>query len=109
MLLVAAILAAILWLPSPWGWAVVLLAALVELAEVAFWVRWNRRRRPQAGPETLPGALGVVLVACEPDGQVRVQGERWLARCAEGAAAGDSVVVRSVDGLTLVVERAERG
>lgn len=104
MLLAAAILAAILWLPSPWGWAVVLVAAVVELAELAFWVRWNRRRRPQAGAETLVGARAVVLVACAPDGQVRVQGERWLARCPAGAAVGDEVVVQAVDGLTLLVE-----
>lgn len=105
MLLAAAILAAILWLPSPWGWVVVLVAALVELAEVGFWVRWNRRRRPQAGAETLPGARAVVLVACQPEGQVRVQGERWLAHCPAGAEVGEEVVVRAVDGLTLLVER----
>lgn len=100
----AAILAAVLWLPGPWGWALVLVAALVELAEVGFWVRWNRRRRPQAGAETLIGARAVVLVECAPDGQVRVEGERWLAHCPDGAGVGDEVVVRAVDGLTLLVE-----
>ena len=39
-----------------------------------------------------------------PEGQVRVAGELWQARCEAGAGAGDEVVVREVDGLTLVVE-----
>jgi membrane protein implicated in regulation of membrane protease activity len=36
---------------------------------------------------------------------VRIQGEVWSARCDAGADAGDTVIVRSVEGLTLVVER----
>ena len=41
-----------------------------------------------------------------PDGQVKVDGEIWRARCAGGCDAGTTVVVRSVDGLTLVVDPA---
>jgi membrane protein implicated in regulation of membrane protease activity len=39
-----------------------------------------------------------------PQGQVRVAGELWRAFCEAGAGVGDEVVVREVDGLTLVVE-----
>ena len=38
-----------------------------------------------------------------PVGTVRVNGELWAARCAEGAASGETVRVNGVDGLTLVV------
>ena len=48
-----------------------------------------------------------VASACRPRGQVRVHGELWEAICAEGADAGEIVRVTSVDGLKLVVERAE--
>jgi membrane protein implicated in regulation of membrane protease activity len=37
---------------------------------------------------------------------VRVAGELWQAHCAGGVVAGAEVVVREVDGLTLVVEPA---
>jgi membrane protein implicated in regulation of membrane protease activity len=43
---------------------------------------------------------------CAPDGQVRIDGEIWAARCAEGCGAGEAVTVTGVEGLTLVVERA---
>jgi membrane protein implicated in regulation of membrane protease activity len=39
-----------------------------------------------------------------PDGQVRIDGEIWRARCERGCDAGATVVVRAVDGLTLEVE-----
>jgi membrane-bound serine protease (ClpP class) len=37
---------------------------------------------------------------------VRLQGELWRARCAEGADAGEQVRVVALDGLTLLVEPA---
>jgi membrane protein implicated in regulation of membrane protease activity len=37
---------------------------------------------------------------------VRVHGEVWRARCPDGAAAGDEVVVEQIEGdLTLLVSR----
>ncbi len=107
MLLVLAILAAVFWLPSPWGIVVVAAATVVEVAEVGFWFWLSRRRKIVTGAEALPGARGVVAVACRPEGQVRVQGELWRARCEEGADVGDEVVVeRLEDGLTLIVTKA---
>ena len=58
------------------------------------------------GPETLVGSSGRVVTACHPLGQIRVQGELWRARCAEGADVGEQVRVVALDGLTLTVERA---
>ena len=46
-----------------------------------------------------------MVTACYPDGQVRVQGEIWAARCEENAAPGDRVVVDGLDGITLRVRR----
>jgi membrane-bound ClpP family serine protease len=39
---------------------------------------------------------------------VRVQSERWQARCEAGVAAGEAIRVASRDGLVLVVEPAQR-
>jgi len=107
VLLVAAVLLAVFVLPPVWGIAAVVLAALVEVGETAFWIRLSRRRRVQVGAETLIGAVAVVARPCRPDGHVRLSGELWAAHCEDGADAGEPVVVTGRDGLTLVVERVE--
>ena len=83
---------------------VVVGAAVVEVAEAAFWVWLSRRRRPAVGAEALVGSFGVAVTDCDPAGQVRVAGELWRARCAESVRAGESVVVEQLgDELTLIV------
>lgn len=104
--LVVALLVAVLLLEEPWSWVVVGLGAAWEVAETVLIVRWSQRRRSVVGAEALVGRRAVVAADCMPEGQVRVVGELWRARCAGGAVAGDEVVVREVDGLTLVVEPA---
>ena len=107
MLFVGAILLAIFVVPTPWGLVLVAVAAVVEVAESVFWIRFSQRRRIQAGAETLIGARAEVVTACVPVGQVRVAGELWRARCADGAEPGTTVRVVGRDGLTLLVEPAE--
>jgi membrane protein implicated in regulation of membrane protease activity len=104
--LVVALALAILVLEEPWSWAVVAVGAAWEIAETTLIVRWSQRRRSEVGAEALVGRRAVVSADCMPEGQVRVAGELWRARCAGGAEAGDEVVIREVDGLTLVVEPA---
>jgi len=103
VILVVALLAAWLWLDGPWQWVVVGAAALVELAETYFWWWLSHRRQPAVGVETLVGRRAAVVVACDPEGQVRVAGELWRARALEPAAAGAEVEVVAVEGLSLVV------
>jgi membrane-bound serine protease (ClpP class) len=107
MLLVAAILLAVYdVIPEAWDVPLIIAAALVEIGETFFWVWLSRRGRVQMGPETIVGARAQVVAPCRPLGQVRMQGELWQARCEEGADVGDTVRVRGLDGLTLLVERA---
>lgn len=106
MIFVGAILLAVFVLPAQWAIPVVVLAAVVEVGETLFWLWYSRRGKVKMGPETLVGAVAEVVTPCIPLGSVRLQGELWQARCDEGAEAGDSVRVRELDGLTLVVERA---
>jgi membrane-bound serine protease (ClpP class) len=106
VLFVVAVLLAIFVLPSPWGVVAVLVGAVLEIAETGFFLWWSQRRRSSVGVGTLVGKQGVVLSALEPEGQVKVDGEIWRARCDGGCDRGMRVIVRAVDGLTLEVEPA---
>jgi membrane protein implicated in regulation of membrane protease activity len=106
MVLIGAIFLAVFVLPQPWGVVAVAAALTIEVAEAAFWVWLSKRRRAQVGAEALVGALAEVVTPCRPDGNVRVQGELWRARCEPGADVGERVRVRALDGLTLLVDPA---
>ncbi|HEX4746290.1 MAG TPA: NfeD family protein [Gaiellaceae bacterium] len=92
-------------LPSPWNIVSLLACIVLFFGELALWNRTVRRQRRRVGPETMIGRTATVVTACQPSGQVRLDGETWDARCVEWAEVGDEVVVRARDGLTLVVER----
>jgi membrane protein implicated in regulation of membrane protease activity len=109
VILLGAILLAVFVLPIEWAIPVVILAAIFEVGETFFWLWYQRRRRVQVGAETLIGELAEVVTRCMPDGQVRLQGEIWRARCEEGAERGEHVRVQGLEDLTLVVERAPPG
>jgi membrane-bound serine protease (ClpP class) len=100
MLLLGAILLAIFVLPSPWGLVAVAAGGLLDVAESLFVLRWSHRRRVVTGVEALIGQRAVVSTPT----QVRVAGELWEARSERPLRPGDEVVVRAVDGLTLIVE-----
>jgi membrane protein implicated in regulation of membrane protease activity len=106
VILLLSILVAFFFLEEPWNWVVVALGIVLEIAETTLFVWWSKRRRATVGAETLVGRTAVVATDCLPEGQVRVAGEIWAARCVEGARAGEEVVVRAVDGLMLEIERA---
>jgi membrane protein implicated in regulation of membrane protease activity len=105
VLLVAAIALALFVVPPGWGIALVTLAAVIEVAELGFWIRFLRRYRIATGKEALIGSSAEVIQACDPRGRVRFRGEIWHAECAGGAAVGDQVSVVGIHGLTLRVER----
>jgi membrane-bound serine protease (ClpP class) len=57
------------------------------------------------GAEALLGATARAVSPLEPYGHVRINGELWRARAAPGPIRSDQdVVVRDLEGLTLVVE-----
>jgi len=64
----------------------------------------SRRRPPMTGDSGLIGKTGVVKTALDPMGRIQVHGELWSARSRTPVAAGQTVRVVSVDGLTLEVE-----
>jgi membrane-bound serine protease (ClpP class) len=88
-------------LPDPWNVVVVCVAALVEVGEVFFWLKFLRRYRVQTGAEGMVGERGEVI----GPGRVRVRGEIWSVTGGPAQLQpGDRVRVTEVDGLTLRVE-----
>jgi membrane protein implicated in regulation of membrane protease activity len=100
MLLLGAILLAIFVLPSPWGIVAVITGGLIDIAESLVLLKWSKRRRSSVGVEALVGRTAVVSAPT----QVRVAGEIWEARSDRPLVLGEEVVVRAVEGLTLVVD-----
>ena len=99
MLLLAGILLAVFVVPWPWGVVTVIAGGLLDVGESLAFLKWSRRRKAAVGVEALVGQTAVVATPT----QVRVAGELWQARADRPLRAGDEVVVREVDGLTLVV------
>ncbi len=104
MIFVTALLIGIFLLDPPWSLVVIAVGGIIEVAESLMWLWYSKRGRVKAGAETLIGATASVVAPCTPNGQVKIAGEIWHARCEPGADVGDVVRVTSRDGLTLLVE-----
>ena len=102
MTLVLAILASVFFLDGAWRFVVIGVAAAIEIFELSIWLRW-RGRRAQMGAEAMVGVVGVAVTDCKPEGQIKLKGQLWNARCELGVEEGDEVVVDRVDGLRLIV------
>ena len=50
--------------------------------------------------------MAIAQTPLTPTGKVVLNGELWDAKCPSGAQAGETVVVKSVDGLQLTVDHA---
>src|SRR5262249_884688 len=90
--------------PWPWGLFAIVGGAALEIGESLALVKWSRRRKAAVGAEALVGQKAVVATST----QVRVAGELWEARSDAPLRVGEEVMVREVDGLTLVVEGSRR-
>jgi len=81
----------------------------LEAIEIVFLRRWARRldrhTKQTTGADGMIGQAAQVVEACDPNGKVHLHGELWEARCNAGAAAGETVLVQALEGLTLVVGR----
>lgn len=96
----------------PWlFWTIVAAWIAKEIVLFPFVWRSYDSSGNEAGREML-GRKGFVEEALNPSGYVRIYGELWNAKIREGREAiekGDTVVVREINGLTLLVEREEEG
>jgi membrane protein implicated in regulation of membrane protease activity len=103
LLFLIALLLAIFVLPSPWGLVAVVVGGALDIAETGVFLWWSRRRRASVGVESLVGKTAIASTDLWPEGQVKIGGEIWQARCDGGCDAGTKVVVHAIEGLTLVV------
>jgi membrane protein implicated in regulation of membrane protease activity len=100
MLLFGAILLAIFVLPAPWGIVAVIAGGVLDVTESLVFLKWSKRRRSSVGVDALIGQRAVVSTPT----QVRVAGELWEARSGRPLVPGEDVIVRAVEGLTLIVD-----
>jgi membrane-bound serine protease (ClpP class) len=63
-----------------------------------------RRNKVVTGEQGLIGEIGIAQTALAPAGKVFVHGELWDAVSTVPVPAGERIVVRQVDGLTLRVD-----
>ncbi len=104
MLFVIGSLLAIALLDSPERYLVIGVLALVEIFETLLWLRW-RKVRAKTGQEGIVGTHGRALTDCRPEGQVKIKGQIWKARCPGGVGAEEEIVVTGSHGLTLDVAK----
>ena len=93
--------------------AAIIVAGLILAGFVVFASRKalaaHREQPVRTGYEELVGDVGEVREPLDPEGQVFIEGALWRARVPDGGSRidpGNRVRVKSVDGLTLVVEPA---
>jgi membrane-bound serine protease (ClpP class) len=72
-------------------------------------IAWRaRQNKVMNGPEALVGATGIAQQPIAPEGQILVHGELWQAISDMPIAPGETVRVRGVNGLILLVERVRQ-
>ena len=88
------------------------LAAGSGFGIISFTLAWlalrARRNKILLGPQAMIGRLAIARTPLNPGGQVEVRGELWQAQL-QGAShlpAGAAVLVKAIEGLTLLVEPA---
>jgi membrane-bound serine protease (ClpP class) len=75
----------------------------IFLMGIAYKARLNKI---VTGSEGMLGEIGVAQTVLAPSGKVFVHGETWNARSAEPLEPGERVIVKSLNGLELEVEKA---
>jgi membrane-bound serine protease (ClpP class) len=91
--------------PDLWTVLPVALTLMVGLMLLVRLVVASQRRKPSTGAAGMTGLEGTADTALDPEGWVRVQGERWRAVADAPIAAGEKIRVMAVDGLTLRVRK----
>lgn len=86
---------------------VILFIAYEFIEHVAFPLVWSlvrRKKKPTSGPERILGEVGEVKKWNGKEGYLFVGGELWKANSQFPLEAGDKVVIKKIEGLTLKVD-----
>jgi membrane-bound serine protease (ClpP class) len=81
----------------------VALSAIFFSVVISMAVR-SQLRRPSTGREGMVGEEGEAATDIDGKGKVHVVGELWDARCDRTVRKGEPVIVKGLDGMTLIVE-----
>lgn len=84
--------------------AIVIISVVVIVVGLGF-VMKTRLTKPTTGRDELIGEVVRAETDIDPEGTVHIHGEIWRASATEPVRKGEDVVIRDVDGLTLVVEK----
>ena len=73
--------------------------------------RWTQVKKAKTNIDAIIGREGIVLksISRNIDGRVKVGSEQWRASAGEDLKEGDEIVVTSVSGATLTVEKTKGG
>ena len=73
--------------------------------------RWTQVKKSRTNIDAIIGRHGIVLkgIARNADGLVKVGNEQWRGRAEEDIEQGEEIVVNSVSGVTLIVEKVKGG
>jgi len=73
--------------------------------------RWTAVKRERTNIDAIIGTSGIVVrsIAKNVDGLVKVRNEQWRAKAEEDIEPGEEIVVKSVSGVTLIVEKRKGG
>ncbi len=73
--------------------------------------RWTMVSKAKTNIDAIIGRRGIVLrdIARNVDGLVKIGNEQWRARAAEDIRKGDEIIVTSISGVTLIVEKIKGG
>ncbi len=85
----------------------VALSAVFFAAVISLAVR-SQLRKPSTGPEGMVGEIGEAVTDIDRKGKVHVVGELWDARSDRPVRKGERVIVKALDGMTLVVGHPDR-
>jgi membrane-bound serine protease (ClpP class) len=67
-----------------------------------------RKTKPTTGVDEMIGAVGTADTRIDPEGQVRVRGERWNVRSEEPIGKGEKIEVIDAEGLILTVKKHKK-
>ena len=103
-LLLAPFFGLVLFFLLPWQTALLLYGAIIAVSLFIYWkVMLSQMRRPMIGTRAMVGQYAIVLNAGTGTTSVRFHDEIWRAYSKETLEVGQKVVIRAVEGLTLVV------
>ena len=73
--------------------------------------RWTAVKKAKTNVDAIIGRTGIVMqsIAKYADGRVKIDNQQWRARAEEDIKEGEEIVVSSVKGATLIVNKTEGG